>query len=234
MSQASRFTSKLTTTQKKFFAELVGTFIVVVSATGSIVFDAILGGILGIPFIAFAPFVGVAICVYLFGKVSMAHFNPAVTLGYLITGHVRKNLLAWYFGAEIIGALLASVFVKYVIGTEANLGTNVPNYDFPIPFILGIEVLASGLLMAVIYAVVLTKGLRGLSGIAIGGIVGLDIFFFGLISGASMNPARSLAPALLSGNLADLWIYWTAPFIGTSLVAFILRKIINPKSIENS
>jgi glycerol uptake facilitator-like aquaporin len=234
LSQVSRFTSKLTTTQKKFFAELVGTFIVVASATGSIVFDAILGGILGIPFIAFAPFVGVAICVYLFGKVSMAHFNPAVTIGYFITGHLRKSLLAWYFGAEIIGALLASVFVKYVIGTEANLGANAPNYDFTIPFIFGIEVLASGLLMAVIYAVVLTKGLRGLSGIAIGGIVGLDIFFFGLISGASMNPARSLAPALLSGNLADLWIYWTAPFIGTSLVAFMLRKIINPKSIGNS
>ena len=224
MSQASRFTSKLTTTQKKFFAELVGTFIVVASATGSIVIDVKLGGILGIPFIAFAPFVGVAISVYLFGKVSMAHFNPAVTIGYLITGHLRKNLLAWYFGAEIIGALLASVFVKYVNGTEANLGATVPNYVFSIPFIFGIEVLASGLLMAVIYAVVLTKGLKGFSGIAIGGIVGLDIFFFGLISGASMNPARSLAPALLSGHLEDLWLYWTATFVGISLVALFVRR----------
>ena len=224
MSQVSRFTSRLTTTQKKFFAELVGTFIVVTSATGSIVFDAKLGGILGIPFIAFAPFVGVAISVYLFGKVSMAHFNPAVTIGYLITGHLRKNLLAWYFGAEIIGALLASVFVKYVIGTEANLGTNAPNYDYSLSVIFGIEVLASAFLMAVIYAVVLTKGLKGLSGIAIGGIVGLDIFFFGLISGASMNPARSLAPALLSGHLEDLWLYWTATFVGTSLVALLVRR----------
>lgn len=224
MSQVSRFTSRLTTTQKKFFAELVGTFIVVTSATGSIVFDAKLGGILGIPFIAFAPFVGVAISVYLFSKVSMAHFNPAVTIGYLITGHLRKNLLAWYFGAEIIGALLASVFVKYVIGTEANLGANAPNYDFSLSVIFGIEVLASAFLMAVIYAVVLTKGLKGLSGIAIGGIVGLDIFFFGLISGASMNPARSLAPALLSGHLEDLWLYLTATFVGTSLVALLVRR----------
>lgn len=224
MSQVSRFTSRLTTSQKKFFVELVGTFIVVTSATGSIVFDAKLGGILGIPFIAFAPFVGVAISVYLFGKVSMAHFNPAVTIGYLITGHLRKNLLAWYFGAEIIGALLASVFVKYVIGTEANLGANAPNYDFSLSVIFGIEVLASAFLMAVIYAVVLTKGLKGFSGIAIGGIVGLDIFFFGLISGASMNPARSLAPALLSGHLEDLWLYWTATFVGTSLVALLVRR----------
>lgn len=228
MSQVSRFTSRLTTTQKKFFAELVGTFIVVTSATGSIVFDAKLGGILGIPFIAFAPFVGVAICVYLFGKVSMAHFNPAVTIGYLITGHLRKNLLAWYFGAELIGALLASVFVKYVIGTEANLGANAPNYDFSLSIIFGIEALASAFLMAVIYAVVLTKGLKGFSGIAIGGIVGLDIFFFGLISGASMNPARSIAPALLSGHLGDLWLYWTATFVGTSLVAlFVRRKFVS-------
>jgi len=234
LSQVSRFISKLTTTQKKFFAELVGTFIVVTFATGSIVIDVKLGGILGIPFIAFAPFIGVAICVYLFGKISMAHFNPAVTIGYLITGHLRKNLLVWYFGAEIIGALIASLFVKYAIGTEANLGANAPNYNFSLPFIFGIEVLASALLMAVIYAVVLTKGLRGFSGIAIGGIVGLDIFFFGLISGASMNPARSFAPALLSGYLGDLWIYWTAPFIGASLVAFKLRRIINPKSVENS
>jgi aquaporin Z len=224
LSQILRFTSKLTTTQKKFFAELVGTFIVVTSATGSVVLDAKLGGTLGIPFIAFAPFGGVAIGVYLFGKISMAHFNPAVSIGYLITKHLPKNLLPCYLGAEIIGALLASVFVKYVIGTYANLGANAPNYNFPLPVIFGVEVLASGLLMAVIYAVVHTKGLRGFSGIAIGGIVGLDIFFFAFISGASMNPARSLAPALLSGYLVDLWLYWSATFLGTTLVALILRK----------
>lgn len=229
MSQVSRFTGRLTSTQKKFFAELIGTFVVVMSATGSVVIDAKLEGILGIPFIAFAPFVGVAICVYLFGKVSMAHFNPAVTIGYLITGHLRRNLLASYFGAEIIGALLASIFVKYAIGTEANLGANAPNYNFSLPLIFGVEVLTSGLLMAVIYTVVLTKGLRSFSGIAIGGIVGLDIFFFGLVSGASMNPARSLAPALISGYLWDLWIYWTATFVGTSLVALVVRK----KKIES-
>jgi aquaporin Z len=230
LSQVLRFTSKLTTTQKKFFAELVGTFIVVTSATGSVVLDAKLGGMLGIPFIAFAPFVGVAIGVYLFGKISMAHFNPAVSIGYLITKHLPKNLLPCYLGAEIIGALLASVFVKYVIGTYANLGANAPNYNFPLPVIFGVEVLASGLLMAVIYAVVHTKGLRGFSGIAIGGIVGLDIFFFAFISGASMNPARSLAPALLSGYLEDLWLYWSATFLGTTLVALILRKRLWIKS----
>lgn len=161
---------------------------------------------------------------FISGKKSMAHFNPAVTIGYLITTYIRKNLLMCYLGAEIIGAILASILVKYVIGTDANLGANPPNYNFPLPVIFGIEVLASGLLMAVIYAVVLTKALKGFSGIAIGRIVGLDILFFAFISGASMNPARSLAPALLSGFLGDLWLYLTTTFVGTSLVALMLRK----------
>jgi aquaporin Z len=188
------------------------------------VIDAKLGNTLGVPFIAFAPFVGVAIGVYLFGKISMAHFNPAVTVGYLITRHLKIQLLAYYLSAEIIGALLGSLFVKYVIGTEANLGANAPNYNFPIPIIFGVELLASALLMGVILAVVYTKGLKGFSGIAIGGIIGLDILFFSYISGASMNPARSLAPALLSGVVGDLWLYWSATFVGTSIVALLLRE----------
>jgi aquaporin Z len=176
-----------------------------------------------VPFIAFAPFVGVAIGVYLFGRISMAHFNPAVTVGYLITGHLRRELFLYYIGAEIIGALLGSLFVKYIIGTEANLGANAPNYNFPLPIIFGVEVIASALLMAVILVVVHTKGLRGFSGIAIGGIVGLDIYYLSFISGASMNPARSLAPSILSGSVGDLWLYWSATFIGTSIIALIVR-----------
>ena len=112
----------LSSSQKKFIAEVIGTFIVVVLATGSVVIDAKMNGVLGIPFIAFAPFVGVAIGVYLFGKISMAHFNPAVTLGFLITRHITKRQLLLYIPAEITGALLASLFVKYAIGNEAFLG----------------------------------------------------------------------------------------------------------------
>ena len=218
----------LSSNQKKFIAEVAGTFIVVVLATGSIVIDAKTNGILGIPFIAFAPFIGVAIAVYLFGKISMAHFNPAVTIGFLITKHITKLQLLYYFSAEIIGALLASLFVKYVIGTEAHLGANATNYVYPLPLIFGIEILASWLLMAVILTVVYTKGLTCFSGIVIGGIVGLDIFFLAFISGASMNPARSLAPAVLSGVMTNLWLYWTATFIGTSAIALLLRgKILH-------
>ena len=223
MLQVLKVSNRLSSNQKKFVVEVIGTFIVVVLATGSVVIDDKLGGILGIPFIAFAPFVGVTIGVYLFGKVSMAHFNPAVSLGFLITRHINYRQFLYYLGAEITGALLASLFVKYLIGSNASLGANFPNYNFPISTIIGIEVLASSLLMLVILIVVYTNGLKGFSGIVIGGIVGLDIYFFALISGASMNPARSLAPALLSGSVGDLWLYWSATFIGTSIVAILLR-----------
>ncbi|MGH9978007.1 MAG: MIP/aquaporin family protein [Nitrososphaeraceae archaeon] len=215
---------KLTINQKRFIAEVVGTFIVVVLATGAVVIDAKFNGILGIPFIAILPFIGVAVGVYLFGKISMAHFNPAVTLGFLITKHITRLQLLFYFTAELLGALLGSLFVMTVIGSEADLGANSPNYAFPLPTIFGIEVLASALLMAVIVTVVYTKGLRGYGGLVIGGIVGLDIFFLAFISGASMNPARSLAPAITSGVIGNLWLYWSATFIGTSVVALIVRN----------
>ena len=227
MSKESTFESavdKLSTNQKRFIAEVIGTFIVVVLATGSVVIDAKLNGILGLPFIAFAPVVGVAIGVYLFGKISMAHFNPAVSVGFLITKHITGKLFALYLLAEIVGAFLASLFVSIVVGREANLGANAPNYSYPLPLIFGIEVLASALLMAVILTVVYTKGLKGFGGIVIGGIVGLDILFLAVISGASMNPARSLAPAVLSGVWTNLWLYWTATFVGTSLIALIYKK----------
>ena len=220
----SKISKNLTENQKRFIAEFIGTFIVVVLATGSVVIDAKTNGVLGIRFIAFAPFVGVSLGVYLFGKISMAHFNPAVTVGFMITKHITKIQLIYYFAAEIIGALLGSLFVKYMIGSEANLGANAPNYAFPLPIIFGVEIIASALLMAVILTVVYTKGLKGFGGIVIGGMVGLDIFFLAFISGASMNPARSLAPALFSGILTNLWIYWTATFIGTSVIALIFRR----------
>ena len=98
MWQILKITNKLTLDQKKFFVEVIGTFIVVFCATGSVVFDAKVSGILGIPFMAFAPFVGVTVSVYLFGKISMAHFNRAVTIGYLITKHLLRKLLAVYIG----------------------------------------------------------------------------------------------------------------------------------------
>lgn len=217
-----------------FTVELIGTFILVIFATGSIVYDAeFFDGQLGIPFAAVAPFIALLIGVYSFGKISLAHFNPAVTIGYYITGHITKIQILYYFAAEIIGALLGSLFVMKVIGEKANLGANAPNYDFSLGLIFPVEVLASAMLMGVIFYVVYTKGLRGFSGVAIGGIVGLDILFLAFISGASMNPARALAPALLSGTFSDLWLYWTAPFVGTTIVAFLFRGKFQAQRASN-
>lgn len=217
-----------------FTVELIGTFILVIFATGSIVYDSeFFDGQLGIPFAAVAPFIALLIGVYSFGKISLAHFNPAVTIGYYITGHITKIQILYYFAAEIIGALLGSLFVMNVIGEKANLGANAPNYDFSLGLIFPVEVLASAMLMGVIFYVVYTKGLRGFSGVAIGGIVGLDILFLAFISGASMNPARALAPALLSGTFSDLWLYWTAPFVGTTIVAFLFRGKFQAQRASN-
>lgn len=217
-----------------FVVELVGTFILVIFATGSIVYDAkVFGGELGIPFAAIAPFVALLIGVYSFGKISLAHFNPAVTIGYYITGHITKLQIVYYFAAEIIGAILGSFFVLTFIGTEENLGANTPNYDYSVFLIFSVEVFASAMLMAVIFYVVYTKGLKGFSGVAIGGIVALDILFLAFISGASMNPARALAPALLSNTFNDLWLYWSAPFVGTIIVAFLFRNKFHAQRNEN-
>lgn len=217
-----------------FIVELIGTFLLVVFATGSIVYDAeVFDGKLGIPFAALAPFIALLIAVYAFRKISFAHFNPAVTIGYYITGHITKIQVAYYFTAEIIGALLGSLFILSFIGEKADLGANIPNYDFSIFLIFSVEVLASAMLMGVIFYVVYTKGLKGFSGVAIGGIVGLDILFLAFISGASMNPARALAPALLSGELSNLWLYWTAPFVGTTIAAFLFRNKFQAQRASN-
>ena len=127
-----KLTNKLTSNQRRFIAEVIGTFIVVVFATGSVVIDAKMNGMLGIPFIAFAPFVGVAIGVYLFGKISMAHFNPAVTVGFLITKHITKIQLAILFCRRDNRCFTRKFICKIlVIGNNANLGANAPNYAFP-------------------------------------------------------------------------------------------------------
>ena len=107
-----------------FIVELIGTFILVVFATGSIVYDVQTGGTMGIAFAAVAPFIALIIGIYSFGKISLAHFNPAVTIGFYITGHISKIQIAYYFAAEIIGALFGSLFVMNFIGTGANLGAN--------------------------------------------------------------------------------------------------------------
>jgi len=208
-----------------FIAELIGTFGLVVAATGSMVYDVMLGGIYGHYFVVAIHFIGLAIVVYAFGKYSMAHFNPAVTIAFFITKHVKGRQLPYYFAAQAIGAFMGSIFALLVMGDYANLGTNYPSPTSTVEANVSYEILTSIFLMGVIYIVVHFKKLGKLTGVAIGGIIALDVLFFGLVSGASMNPIRSLAPAVISGVTGDLWLYLTTPFIGTIIVAAIYKVL---------
>jgi aquaporin Z len=208
-----------------FIAELIGTFGLVVAAAGSMVYDAMLGGIYGHYFVVAMHFIGLAIVVYAFGKYSMAHFNPAVTIAFFITKHVKGRQLPYYFAAQAIGAFMGSIFALLVMGDYANLGTNYPSPTSTVEANVSYEILTSIFLMGVIYIVVHFKKLGKLTGVAIGGIIALDVLFFGLVSGASMNPIRSLAPAVISGVTGDLWLYLTTPFIGTIIVAAIYKVL---------
>ena len=129
---------------------------------------------------------------------------------------------------------MGSIFVLFVIGDYANIGTNAPNLEHDWASIIGIEIIATIFLMWVIYIVVSNKKLAKLSGAAIGGIVALDVLFFGELSGASMNPIRSLAPAIISGSPDYLWLYWTTPFTGTMLVAVVYNLLSRRKKSTNT
>lgn len=208
-----------------FVAELVGTFGLVFAATGSIVFDGRMDFSLGPIFVAGIHFIGLTILIFVFGKYSMAHFNPAVTMGFAIAGHLRTKMIPLYFTAQAIGAISGSLFVKFVIGNYAKLGLNFPNSEYSLPVIFSVEILATVFLMGVILIVVSKKNLHiGIISAAVGGMVALDVFFLGPISGASMNPMRSFAPAIVTGIVNDLWLYWTAPFVGSGIVGIIYHK----------
>lgn len=217
-----------------FVAELVGTFGLLVAATGSIVFDGRMNFTLGLAFIAGMHFIGLFILVFVFGKYSMAHFNPAVTIGFVISGYLKPRLIPLYFAAQIIGAVSGSLFVKYAIGNFAKLGLNTYAHEYSLPIVFGIEVAATIFLMGGILLIInFKKNNAAIVSAVVGGIVALDVFFFGPISGASMNPIRSLAPALTTGILDDLWLYWAAPFIGSIIPSVIyLKKFTKTKIIH--
>jgi aquaporin Z len=209
-----------------FLAEMTGTFGLLVAATGSIVYDGMLGGTLGIGFISAMHFVGLSVLIFLFGKYSMAHFNPAVTVAFFVAKYITAKQILIYLTAQTIGAFLGMLFVKYVFGNFANLGLNSPNHQYSVELFFGVEILVTIFLMGSIFVAVNIKGLQTIFiSMIIAGTVALDVFFFGSISGASMNPIRSLAPSLFTGIVDDLWLYWTAPFIGSIIVAFAFNGI---------
>jgi len=201
---------------KKYVAEVLGTFALVFCGTGAIVINQQTAGVVTHPGIAFTFGLIVMVMIYALGPVSGAHLNPAVTIAFAASKRFPLKEVLPYILSQITGAFLASLILHYLFPSNDLLGTTLPAGSEMQSFIL--ELLLTFFLMLVIIQVATGSKEQGMfAGLAIGSTVLLEAMFAGPICGASMNPARSLAPALVSGHLEHLWIYLTAPVIGAIL-----------------
>ena len=202
---------------RKLSAEFIGAFALVFAGTGAIVVNETSGGVITHVGIALTFGLVVLAMIYTLGDVSGAHLNPAVTLGFWAARRFPGREIPGYLTAQISGALLASLILKFLFPANLNLGATHPAGSAMQSFVL--EVILAFLLMFVILNVSTGAKEKGITaGIAVGAVIALEALFAGPICGASMNPARSLAPALVSGHVSDLWIYLLAPILG-ALVA---------------
>ncbi|MBZ0177576.1 MAG: MIP family channel protein [Candidatus Methanoperedens sp.] len=214
---------------RKIAAEFIGTFALVFAGTGAIIDDSLTGKI-GQIGIAMSFGLVVAVMIYSLGHISKAHFNPAVTIGFASVGKFEKKHVLPYIAAQIGGAILASALLFMIFGNIGNLGATLPRGSWMQSFIL--EVVMTFFLMLVIISVATDSRVKPeISGIAIGGVVALDALFGGAISGASMNPARSLGPAIIGGIFDNQWIYLIAPVIGSLIAVVIYEYIRTEKKI---
>lgn len=206
---------------RKMVAEALGTFILVLAGTGA----AIVGGNYAFAF-GFA-LVGI---VYAIGHVSGAHVNPAVTVGLAAVGRFPMAHVPWYIGSQVVGALVASLFLRLVYGNQGGLGaTSVAEVISLLDGFL-LELVTTAIFVFVIVAVATDKRVPPAAvGLAIGGMLLMIQILTGQVTGASVNPARSLAPAIASWSFTDLWIYLTAPFIGAVLGAVAYEFIRGPE-----
>jgi aquaporin NIP len=199
---------------KKYAAEALGAFALVFAGTGAIIIDSITNGSIGHVGISLTFGLVIMVMIYAVGDISGAHFNPAVTFGLFLAGHFPLKSVIPYWISQFVGACLASFILLALFGNHAYLGTCLPSgSDWQS---CGLEIILTTFLVFVILCVVTgPKEIGIMAGLAVGGTIALDALFGGPISGASMNPARSLAPALVSGHLAHVWIYIVGPFVGS-------------------
>lgn len=209
---------------KKYLAEIIGTFGLVFCGTGAIIIDEQTHG--AVTHIGVAITFGLIVLgmIYTFGEISGAHFNPAVTIGFAVAKRFDVTQILPYITSQIIGAFLASGVLKFLFPENINLGSTLPAGSQLQSFIL--EFILTYFLMLVIINVSQgSKEVGVLAGIAIGATVGLEAMFAGPVSGASMNPVRSLAPGILSGNISTLYIYILAPIAGAILATLTWRAM---------
>src|SRR5690348_8218349 len=203
-------------------AEGIGTFGLVFAGCGAIMVDTISGGQVTHVGVGLVFGLVIAAMIYATGHLSGAHLNPAVTLGFVLARHFPIQRMASYWLAQCLGALAAASCLRLILGNVAHLGATVPSGSVWQSF--GLEVLLTFFLMFVIMAVATdTRAVGQAAALAIGATVGLEALFAGPISGASMNPARSLGPALVSGSWTALWVYLSAPLLGAAAAALVYR-----------
>jgi aquaporin NIP len=201
---------------KNYIAELIGTFALVFCGTGAIVIDQQSGG--AVTHVGIAITFGLIIMsmIYSLGNISGAHLNPAVSIAFTIAKRFPLKKLPGYIVSQLVGALLASFTLKFLFPANQLLGATIPAGTEMQSFVL--ELILTFFLMLVIINVAVGSKEQGMfAGLAIGAVVGLEAMFAGPICGASMNPARSIAPAIASGHLEHLWIYVGAPVTGAVL-----------------
>jgi MIP family channel proteins len=204
-------------------AELIGTFALVFAGAGAIMVDAKTHS-LGHVGVAIAFGLVIMVMIYAVGHVSGAHFNPAVSFAFGLTRHFPWTRLAAYWAAQAAGALLAAAILRASLGNVAHVGATLPSGSQGQAFLW--EAILTFFLMFVIMSVATdTRAVGEAAAIAIGGTVGLDAMFGGPVSGASMNPARSLGPAVVSGDVHALWLYLVAPLLGAALGALAYQFV---------
>jgi len=212
---------------RRLLAEGIGTFVLVLVGTGAIVVDSTSGGRIGPIGIALCFGLVVLAMIQTFGEVSGAHLNPAVTIGFVAAKRFPIGSAGPYIVAQCAGALLASGLLRLLFPSHATLGATMPSGSAFQS--LALEFAMTWVLMLVILSVSAGSKERGLmAAIAVGAVVGIEALFGGPISGASMNPARSIGPALVSGNIAHLWIYLVAPIAGALLAVPACRWVQAP------
>ena len=203
------------TLARALLAEAIGTFALVFAGCGAIMVDAKTGQ-LGHIGVAFSFGLVIMVMIYAVGHISGAHFNAAVTFAFAVTRHLPWPRAVAYWGAQLTGALLAALLLRASLGNIAHVGATFPSGSDGQSFVW--ELVMTAFLMFVILAVATdTRAVGEAAAIAIGGTIGLDAMFGGPISGASMNPIRSLAPGIVSGDLHAIWIYLLAPLVGTAI-----------------
>jgi aquaporin NIP len=209
---------------RKYVAEFIGTFGLVFAGTGAIIINDVTSGAVTSVGVGLTFGMIVLTMIYAIGDVSGAHLNPAVTLGFFAARRLEGKMILPYVLSQFSGALVASLLLRGLFPQHATLGTTMPAGSAFQSLVL--EIVLTALLMFVILNVSVGAKERGITaGIAVGSVIALEALFAGPISGASMNPARSLGPALVSQQLAHLWIYLVAPVTGALLAVVACRCV---------